>query len=47
MIAFDNVTKSYGTNIGIQDVSIRINKGDFCFLVGPSGRENPPLSSSY
>ena len=37
MIAFDNVTKSYGTNIGIQDVSIRINKGDFCFLVGPSG----------
>jgi cell division transport system ATP-binding protein len=37
MIVFDNVTKSYGTNIGIQDVSIRINKGDFCFLVGPSG----------
>jgi len=37
MIAFDNVTKSYGTNIGIQDVTIRINKGDFCFLVGPSG----------
>jgi cell division transport system ATP-binding protein len=37
MIAFDNVTKSYGTNIGIQDVSIRISKGDFCFLVGPSG----------
>lgn len=37
MIAFDNVTKSYGTNIGIQDVSVRINKGDFVFLVGPSG----------
>ncbi|HML37039.1 MAG TPA: cell division ATP-binding protein FtsE [Bacillota bacterium] len=37
MIAFDNVTKSYGTNIGIQDVSIHINKGDFVFLVGPSG----------
>jgi cell division transport system ATP-binding protein len=37
MIAFDNVTKSYGTNIGIQDVSIKINKGDFAFLVGPSG----------
>lgn len=37
MIVFDNVTKSYGTNIGIQDVSIRICKGDFCFLVGPSG----------
>ena len=37
MIAFDNVTKSYGTNIGIQDVSIQIDKGDFVFLVGPSG----------
>lgn len=37
MIVFDNVTKSYGTNIGIQDVSIKIDKGDFVFLVGPSG----------
>lgn len=37
MIAFENVTKSYGTNIGIQNVSIHINKGDFVFLVGPSG----------
>jgi len=37
MITFENVTKSYGTNIGIQDVNIRINKGDFVFLVGPSG----------
>ena len=37
MIAFDNVTKSYGINIGIQDVSIKISKGDFVFLVGPSG----------
>ena len=37
MIIFENVTKSYGTNIGIQDVSIKIDKGDFVFLVGPSG----------
>lgn len=37
MIAFDNVTKSYGTNIGIKDVSVKIDKGDFVFLVGPSG----------
>lgn len=37
MITFDNVTKSYGTNIGIQDVTIKIEKGDFVFLVGPSG----------
>ena len=37
MIAFDHVTKSYGSNIGIQDVTVRINKGEFVFLVGPSG----------
>lgn len=37
MIAFDKVTKSYGSIIGIQDVSIQIDKGDFVFLVGPSG----------
>lgn len=37
MIAFENVTKLYGSNVGIQEVSIRIAKGDFCFLVGPSG----------
>lgn len=37
MITFDNVTKSYGTNIGIQDVTVKIEKGDFVFLVGPSG----------
>ncbi|MBR0598932.1 cell division ATP-binding protein FtsE [Sinanaerobacter chloroacetimidivorans] len=37
MIAFNNVTKSYGTNIGIQDVTVQIDKGDFVFLVGPSG----------
>ena len=37
MIVFENVTKSYGTNIGIQDVSVQIDKGDFVFVVGPSG----------
>ncbi len=37
MITFENVTKSYGSNVGIQDVTVRINKGDFVFLVGPSG----------
>jgi len=37
MIIFENVTKSYGNNIGIEDVTISIDKGDFVFLVGPSG----------
>lgn len=37
MITFQNVTKTYGTNIGLQDVDIHIAKGDFVFIVGSSG----------
>ncbi len=37
MIEFKNVTKRYKSNIGLDDVSVKINEGDFVFLVGPSG----------
>jgi len=37
MIQFEHVTKTYGSNVGIEDASICIDKGDFVFLVGPSG----------
>ena len=37
MINFDHVTKTYRTNVGLEDVSVHINKGDFVFLGGPSG----------
>jgi len=41
MIDFDHVTKNYrtkvGDNIGLDDVTVSIDKGEFVFLVGPSG----------
>ena len=37
MIVFDNVTKLYGDNVGLKNASVHINRGDFVFLVGPSG----------
>jgi cell division transport system ATP-binding protein len=37
MIIFDNVTKYYGSNVGVENITIRIEKGDFVFLVGSSG----------
>ena len=38
MIEFKNVTKSYSAgNTALNGVSIRIEDGDFVFLVGPSG----------
>ncbi len=37
MIVFENVTKYYNGNIGLEDASIQIADGDFVFLVGPSG----------
>ena len=33
MIEFDHVTKRYKSNIGLDDVSVKIEEGDFVFLV--------------
>ena len=37
MIEFRNVSKYYKSNVGLSDVSVKINPRDFVFLVGPSG----------
>ncbi|KKP64431.1 MAG: Cell division ATP-binding protein FtsE [candidate division WS6 bacterium GW2011_GWE1_34_7] len=38
MVIFNTVTKRYKENIiALEDVSFRIDPGEFCFLVGPSG----------
>lgn len=37
MIVFNKVNKNYGTNVGLKDATVHIEKGDFVFLVGPSG----------
>ena len=37
MITFTDVTKEYNENVGLEHANIRINDGEFVFLVGPSG----------
>jgi cell division transport system ATP-binding protein len=38
LIRFENVTKTYDPNIiGLEDVSVHIERGEFAFLVGHSG----------
>ncbi len=37
MIKLDNVSKLYGTGSGLTDVTFTIEKGEFVFIIGPTG----------
>ncbi len=37
MLEFSNVSKSYGSVLALDPISFKIDKGEFVFLVGPSG----------
>lgn len=37
MIQMYHVSKSYGTNIALNDIGMRMRKGEFVFITGPSG----------
>lgn len=37
MIKFNNVSKSYGDNNVVKNLTFQVNKGEFCVMVGPSG----------
>lgn len=36
-VRFTNVTKSYGAQVAVNDISLSINSGEFLTLLGPSG----------
>ena len=37
MIQFYNVSKNFGGNVALQELNVRIRKGEFVFITGPSG----------
>ncbi|MBN2061120.1 MAG: cell division ATP-binding protein FtsE [Deltaproteobacteria bacterium] len=37
MIQIYNLSKSFGTNIALKDINLKMRKGEFMFITGPSG----------
>ena len=42
MITFDKVTKSYGSAVAVDELSLEIAEGTLSVFVGPSGAARPP-----
>jgi ABC-2 type transport system ATP-binding protein len=46
MLKVENITKTYGKLVAVDNVSFAINKGEICILVGPNGAGKSTLIKS-
>ena len=37
MVEFKNISFSYSKESGVYDIDLKVQDGEFCFLVGPTG----------
>ena len=44
MFEFKNVTKSFGNIKALNDISFKVDDGEFVFIVGPSGSGKTTIS---